>query len=108
MNSSYPFGLHKNSINGNLYYKLEGNKIMFLLLYMGNLVIIGNDEETIKKIRDKLTKWYKIRDIGSLSTYIHVEFLLTKHGILVNQVSFFEIMLQQFKMANLNPTATST
>jgi hypothetical protein len=105
MNSSYPLDFTKT--NGNLYYKFEGHKIMLFLLYMDNLLIIGNDEETIENIKDKSTKRYKIRDFGSLSTYAHVEFLSTKHGILMNQVSFVEIMLQQFQMANSNSHATS-
>jgi hypothetical protein len=54
MNSSYPLGFTKT--NGNLYYKFEGHKIMLFLLYMDNLLITGNDKETIENIKDKSTK----------------------------------------------------
>ena len=54
MNSSYPSNFTKT--NGNLYYKFEGDKITLFLLYKDNLLITRNDEETIKNIKDKLTK----------------------------------------------------
>lgn len=99
-------GLHKCSADGNLYYRIEGENITLLLLYVDDLLITCNNEDTIDNIKHKLTKRYEMSDLGSLGTYLQVEFLSTKQGILMNQSSFVEKMLHQFGMANSSPTTT--
>lgn len=47
-------GLHKSEAEGNLYYKLEGDKTTLLLLFVDDLLIMGNDDSMIDQIRKEL------------------------------------------------------
>ena len=49
-----------------LYILQEGDSIAFIVLYVDDLIITGNDEELIERIKTNLSQDFKMKDLGDL------------------------------------------
>ena len=47
-----------------LYIKKHGGRIMFIALYVNDLVFMGNDAKLIKKFKRTMEKEFEMTDLG--------------------------------------------
>ena len=65
-------GFTKIKSNSNLYYKVEGDGIMILLLYVDDLFLTGEDKP-INECKKKLVAEFEMKDIGMMHYFIGLE-----------------------------------
>ena len=58
-------GFTKSKADPNLYYKVNGVKIMILLLYVNDLFLIGEDKPVIE-CKKKLATEFEMKDLGMM------------------------------------------
>ena len=58
-------GFTKSKADSNLYYKVEDDGIMILLLYVDDLFLIGEDK-SINKWKKKLDIEFEMKDLGMM------------------------------------------
>ena len=49
------------------------------------MIITGNDNKSINKVKDFLASCFKLKDIGPLKNFLGVEVARSKAGISINQ-----------------------
>ena len=63
------FGFSKNEDEPCVYMKISGSTVVFLILYVDDILLIGNDIPTLKEVKSRLGKCFAMKDLGE-ATYI--------------------------------------
>ncbi|XP_019447250.1 PREDICTED: uncharacterized protein LOC109350471 [Lupinus angustifolius] len=84
---------------------LELNKALYgetilLCLYVDDLVIIGNSEAEILKLKEELKSEFEMIDLGELAYFLGLEFLKTKTGMVMYQGKYIANILKRFHMSD--------
>ncbi|KAK8636397.1 hypothetical protein V6N13_124143 [Hibiscus sabdariffa] len=72
------FGLIRNEDEPCVYKKFSGSIVSFLILYVDDIVIIGNDIPTLQSVKAWLSSCFSMKDLGEASKK---GFLPMTHGI---------------------------
>ena len=62
----------KSKVDFNLYYKVENEGIMILLLYVSNLFFIGK-ENLVRKCKKNLATEFEMKDLGRMHYFLGIE-----------------------------------
>ena len=62
-----------------IYKKVSGNSVAFLILYVDNILLIGNDIEFLDSIKGYLNKSFLMKDLGEAA------YLLASRSIEIDQ-----------------------
>ena len=65
-------GFTKSKAYSNLYYKVEGDGLMILILYVDDIFLIGVDNP-ISKCKNKLTTEFEMKDLGIMHYFLGLE-----------------------------------
>ena len=81
---------------------------MILIVYVDNLLLLGEDVSKIEDIKRQLGKLYQMRDLGPASSYlgIHITRDPNTQAIWIDQQAYIENTLRRFKLFNANSTNT--
>ena len=58
------FGFMKNEDEPCVYKKVSGSAIVFLILYVDEILLIGNDIPTLQSVKSWLGKCFSMKDLG--------------------------------------------
>ena len=72
--------LYQSKADSNLYFKVEGEKPVMLLLYVDDLFLKGEDE-LIKYARRRLATEFKMKDLGMMHYFLDMEVWYNADGI---------------------------
>jgi len=56
-----------------------------LLVYVDDIILVGNDKEDIDRVKEALDKTFKINDLGDLRYFLGFKVARSKKGIMMNQ-----------------------
>nr|GEV38990.1 putative reverse transcriptase, RNA-dependent DNA polymerase [Tanacetum cinerariifolium] len=62
-----------------------GNLITCLIIYVDDMIVIGDDKEEITKLKNYLFTEFKKKDLGRLKYFLRIEVLRSKQGIFMCQ-----------------------
>lgn len=68
--------------------------IMYLLVYVDDLILIGNHEQTIKAFITRLYKEFAIKDLGEFNYFLGLEVTYTINGLFLNQSKYARDILE--------------
>ena len=85
-----------------LFCRKEGNSVVFLAVYVDDILLTGNDEAKISSLKGFLDNTFKIKDLGQVHLFLGIEILHTDHGLLLTQRKFATELLQEFDCSSLN------
>ena len=67
-------GYQRNTANYCFYFKqFPGEKFIFLLLYVANLLIVGQDRAQIIKLKEELVESFDMKDLGPTKQILGME-----------------------------------
>ncbi|KAJ9545069.1 hypothetical protein OSB04_024776 [Centaurea solstitialis] len=77
------FGFAKSEFEPCVYTKFSGSVVTFLVLYVDDILLIGNDVPTLQNVKTWLSKCFQMKDLGE----IDLDGLsgLVKHGIVLSK-----------------------
>ncbi|GMF44976.1 unnamed protein product [Phytophthora fragariaefolia] len=94
-----------------LYFKVEGETIMYVLGYVDDILAATNDEAYKEQLFKHLNNAYGLKDQGLLKQYLGVEVEQTRESIKINQGKYAREILKQFRYQNAhavgNPMETN-
>lgn len=73
-------GFNKDSIDNNLYFKVEGNKILIVVVYVDDIIFRGN-EGMCKRFAEEMQKEFEVSMIGELNFFLGLQVNQTDKGI---------------------------
>lgn len=70
------------------------------------MIITGNDEEEIKKLKTELFNEFEMKDLGRLKYFLGIEVLRSQHGIFICQKKYILDLLAETGMMDCKPAET--
>ena len=95
----------KSKEDSNLYYKVEDDEIMILLLYVEDLFLTGK-ENLISECKKKLAVEFEMKDLGTMHYFLGLEVWQFRDEIFLNQGKYTVEILKRFGMLDCKEMKT--
>lgn len=79
------FGFVQLISDSSLFRFQQGNSVTYLLIYVDDMVLFGNDSKLLDEIVVFLGNYFKIKDLGPLNYFLGLELVRSDKGIFVHQ-----------------------
>ncbi|XP_076926353.1 uncharacterized protein LOC143589490 [Bidens hawaiensis] len=100
------YGFKQSNSDHTLFLKQNGKLITYLIIYVDDMIITGNDEEEVKKLKENLSTEFEMKDLGRLKYFLGIEVLRSKKGIFIRQKKYVLELLAETGMIDCKPTDT--
>lgn len=87
-----------------LYILKQDNFTAYLLVYVNDLIIAGDNPDLIEDIKISLKSDFATKDLGQLNNFLGIEIEKTQQGIYLNQSAYLRRILDKFGMTDCKPT----
>lgn len=83
-------------------------KFIILLLYVDDILIVGNCTDKIDQVKRKLSEEFEMKDLGHPETFLEIEIKRDRREkvLYLHQRKFIEKMLIKFGMSDCKPVST--
>jgi hypothetical protein len=94
------FGFIKNVEEPCVYKKVSGSKVIFLVLYVDDILLIKNDILIVEAVKSSLRKSFLMKDLGEAAYILGIKIYRdrSKRIIGLNQDASIDKMLNRFNM----------
>jgi len=84
------------------YHKVSGSKIIFLVLYMDDILFVSSDLNLLHEVKRFLSQQFDIKDTGEASYIIGIKIERDRsQGIFrLSQETYINKILERFRMKN--------
>ncbi|XP_071728750.1 uncharacterized mitochondrial protein AtMg00810-like [Rutidosis leptorrhynchoides] len=89
-----------------LFVYKKGSCLIYLLVYVEDLIITGNHSSTIRKFISHLNEEFFIKDLGHLSYFLGLEVIYIKSGLFLSQTKYTHDILVRAGLVYSKPAAT--
>ncbi|GJZ04567.1 retrotransposon protein, putative, ty1-copia subclass [Tanacetum coccineum] len=96
------FGFSRSEDESCIYIKVSGSVVVFLVLYVDDILLIGNDIPTLQSVKEWLGKCFAMKDLGDAVYVLGIKIYIdrTKRLIGLSQDTYLDKILKRFKMEN--------
>ena len=83
-----------------MYKYIKENKVVFLLLYVDDILLIGNDVETLSNVKKWLAEQFQMKALGEASYILGIQIIRDRKNKLLalSQASYIDKVLARFLM----------
>ncbi|KAL6327560.1 hypothetical protein AAG906_021850 [Vitis piasezkii] len=100
-------GFIRSKSEPTLYVKSKDNsQILIVVLYVDDLIFIGNDEKMVEKFRNEMMQKYEMSDMRLLHYFLGIKVYKEEDGVFIWQKRYVEHILKKFGMAGCNLVST--
>ena len=94
------FGFMKNEDEPCVYKKVNGSAIVFLMLYVDDILLIGNDIPTLQSVKSWLGKCFSMKDLGEAAYILGIKIYRDRSQWLLglSQSGYIDKVLKRFSM----------
>ena len=68
--------------------------MVFLLVYVEDIIITGNDSGLISKLQNMLHSIFQMKDLGHLTYFLGREVYSRDHGLFLNQHKYIQDLIE--------------
>uniref|UniRef100_A0A8I7B3U5 Polyprotein n=1 Tax=Hordeum vulgare subsp. vulgare TaxID=112509 RepID=A0A8I7B3U5_HORVV len=85
-----------------LYKKVSGSSVAFLVLYVDDILLMGNDIEMLESIKAYLNKSFSMKDLGEAAYILGIKIYRDRSRRLIglSQSTYLDKILKKFNMEN--------
>ena len=76
------FGFIKNEDDPCVYKKVSGSIVIFLILYVDDILLIGNDIPTLQSVKTWLGNYFSMKDLGEVAYILGLKIYRDRSKIL--------------------------
>lgn len=102
----FGFGFKQNYSDYSLFTLLRGNSTIYVLVYVDDMIIGGNDSTLISKFKDYLHRCFRMKDLGSLKYFLGIKVARGKAGIYLCQRKCSFDIITECGLLRAKPAAT--
>ncbi|GJR59785.1 putative RNA-directed DNA polymerase [Tanacetum coccineum] len=106
-NKRFDVEIKKISFTQNLdepcvYLKASGSSVVFLILYVDDILLMGNNVTMLQEVKSWLCKCFSRKDLGEAAYILGIKILydISKRLIVLSQSAYLEKILKKFRMEN--------
>ena len=56
-----------------MYFKLIGNRVIYLVLYVNDMLLVGNEKEIIQDLKTQFSSKFNMNDLGAANYILGME-----------------------------------
>lgn len=79
-----------------LFVFSQDSSVIYLLIYVDDMVMTGNNPSLMAQVTDFLSTQFKIKDLGSLHYFLGIQVQHTAEGILMHHSKYTTDILRDF------------
>ena len=85
-----------------VYKRIQAQKVVFLVLYVDDILLIGNDKQVLSGVKDWLHKQFDMKDLGEANYILGIKLIRDRKNKLLalSQASYIDKILVRFNMEN--------
>ncbi|KAJ9542264.1 hypothetical protein OSB04_028770 [Centaurea solstitialis] len=94
------FGFSRSEDESCVYVKASGSNVVFLVLYVDDILLIGNNVSMLQDVNIWLGKCFAMKDLGNATYILGIRIYRdrTKHLIGLSQSTYLDKILKKFNM----------
>ena len=94
------FGFIKNEEESCVYKKASGSSLVFLILYVDDILLIGNDIPMLESVKTSLKNSFSMKDLGEAAYILGIKIYRdrSKRLIGLSQSTYIDKVLKRFNM----------
>ncbi|KAJ9547335.1 hypothetical protein OSB04_019878 [Centaurea solstitialis] len=94
------FGFTKSEFEPCVYTKFSGSIVTFLVLYVDDILLIGNDVPTLQSVKSWLSKCFQMKDLGEAAYILGIKIYTNRSKRLIglSQSTYIDKVLKRFRM----------
>ena len=83
-----------------VYKKTGGSAVVFLVLYVDDILLIGNDVSVLQSVKTWLSKNFSMKDLGDVTYILGIKIYRdrSKRLLDLSQSTYIDKMLKRFSM----------
>eukprot|EP00253_Pinus_taeda_P017604 PITA_17604 len=97
---------HFDLDDATLLVKKVGKTVVYLVVYVDDLLMMGNNESYIASIKKELGKSFEMTDLGYVHYYLGIEVTQHPKSIFLSQKKYIGDLLNRFGMTECDPLTT--
>nr|KYP55651.1 Retrovirus-related Pol polyprotein from transposon TNT 1-94 [Cajanus cajan] len=98
------FGLKRSEADHSVFYcHTSPGRCVYLIVYVDDIVITGNDATTISQLKKHLFSQFQTKDLGHLRYFLGIEVAQSKEGIVISQRKYAIDILKETGMLDCKP-----
>ncbi|GJT50725.1 putative RNA-directed DNA polymerase [Tanacetum coccineum] len=96
------FGFTQNLDEPCVYQKASGSNVTFLILYVDDIIIMGNHIPSLQSVKDYLEKCFTMKDLGEAAFILGIKIYRdrSKRLIGLSQSAYMDKILKRYRMDN--------
>lgn len=100
------FGFKQSRSDYSLFSKKQGSSFTAILIYVDDMLVIGNDLQAIQELKTLLNTQFHMKDLGDLRYFLGLEVARNEQGLFISQNKYaldllHEVGLDTVKALNL-------
>ncbi|RVW91338.1 Retrovirus-related Pol polyprotein from transposon RE1 [Vitis vinifera] len=104
---SLEFGMFRSTtIHSVFYHHNSSGQCIYLVVYVDDIVIIGNDQNGIQKLKQHLFTHFQTKDLGKLKYFLGIEIAQSSSGVVLSQRKYALNILEETGMLDCKPVDT--
>ena len=94
------FGFVQNKEESCIYKKVSGSSVSFLVLYVDDILLVGNDKNLLNSVKEYLNSKFSMKDLGEAAYILGIKIYRdrSKRLLALSQSTYLEKVLKRFKM----------
>lgn len=100
------FGFQCSFPDLSLFIYHKGSDVIYLLLYVVDIILTGNNENLLEQLLTQLHKRFRMKDMGDLHYFLGIQVHQYAEGLLLNQAKYATDLLITVGMLDCAPMPT--
>jgi hypothetical protein len=94
------FGFVQNLEESCIYKKMSGSLVAFLVLYVDDMLLIGNDVQMLNGVKEYLNSKFSMKDLGEAAYVLGIKIYRdrSRRLLALSQCTYLDKILKKFKM----------
>ena len=101
-NALLNLGFKQSRADYSLFIHKQGNSFVATLIYVDDVIIVGNDMGKVQATKDDLNNKFSIKDLGNLKYFLGIEVARTSEGLVLNQRKYILDILKDCGLQGYN------
>jgi hypothetical protein len=97
-------GFVQNTEESYIYKKMSGSSVSFLVLYVDDILLIGNDVQMLNSVKEYLNNNFSMKDMGEATYVLGIKIYRdrSRHLLVLSQSTYLDKVLKRFEMEDSN------
>ena len=94
------YGFEQSLVEPCVYKQIDKDKVVFLVLYVDDILVIGKNVESLSKVKNWLATQFKMKDLGEATYILSIQIIRDRKNKLLalSQASYIDKVLIKYAM----------